>query len=493
MLRYVVTVSSAFMICFLIGLSATAQDAALDEEFRSRLENLTAGDLDAHIELLTWCDENHLEEHAKTVAAGIIEIDPENRRAHQALKHRRVPPGRWLTLDEYHDYRGDILLDGKWYTVQEWRRLVTEGRRKISPWSEVRDGSRVDTQHFIIFTDADERFTNDISHLAELSFIVFCELMDCREVILPPEVAKVGPDVDLSRARFVSLAEEGGAHFLLPDDLELTCWSSGAMLLRFPNGKEVLRGTGGAELMKGLDGQSRLIRPFMTADDRIILEVLRSKTEWSDLRLSKDRMAPAKGVAAARVPGDRVVLWRALSPRHEPAEIRNMTAEAYYYLAHHYVWLFASETPFWFQHAVAEFFERGTGYRGQINLRTYDKPALQQAYQRLSGSGRLLTHLNSVALAQARAYSRLVDRRKLHFPVLYAFVCYTAQKKAPGGASPNVPGGTVLQAIYRELAQGKSAQAAVEKAADQDIETFQNDMIKWLGRYSGTRSGRRSF
>ena len=242
--------------------------------------------------------------------------------------------------------------------------------------------------------------------------------------------------------------------------------------------------------MKGLDGQDRLIRPFMTADDRIILEVLRSKTQWTDLRLQGDSTDVGTSAAMARVPGDRVILWRAISPRHEPVDIRELTDQAYYYLAHHFVRLFAPDSPLWFQHAVGEYFERGTGYRGQIGLKKYDKAALRNAYQRLSGAARLSASFNNTAIVNARGYSRMVDKKQIRLPILYAFVCYAAQRDAPT-SGPAGGAGTVLQAVYREIALGKDPQAAIERAADQDIESFQNDMLKWLDRYSDT--GRRSF
>ena len=243
-------------------------------------------------------------------------------------------------------------------------------------------------------------------------------------------------------------------------------------------------------IMKGLDGRDRLIRPLMTADDRIILEVLRSKTKWTDLRLKGDSTEARTGGAMARVPGDRVVLWRAIRPRHEPADPREMTDQAYYYLAHHFVRLFAPDSPLWFQHAVGEYFERGAGYRGQINLKKYDKVALRSAYQRLSGAARLSASFNNTAIVNARGYSRMVDKKQVRFPILYAFVCYAAQRDAPTTGLAG-SAGSVLQAVYREIALGKDPQAAIEKAADQNIESFQNDMLKWLDRYSD--AGRRSF
>ena len=107
MLRRTAAGLSVLILLVLAGPGGFAQDAALKDEFRSRLEDLAADDLDGHVALLSWCEENALEEQVATVSEKILKIDPENREARRALGHRRVPPGRWLTLDEYH---GDVVF-----------------------------------------------------------------------------------------------------------------------------------------------------------------------------------------------------------------------------------------------------------------------------------------------------------------------------------------------------------------------------------------------
>ncbi|MFH0965322.1 MAG: hypothetical protein V2A58_15080 [Planctomycetota bacterium] len=469
-----------------VSWQAGAQDSsAAMQEYERRAGGLSPQDVAAHMELAAWCEQNGLAQEAKSLYEKVIALDPENRDARSKLGYRRVPPGRWLNEDEYHEYRGDVFMDGSWLTPQQWVTLVTsERRRKISPWSETSDGLRVDTQHFIILTDADETFARDVAEMAELSFMTFLDLMDCREVNLPSEVAEIGQSPDLSQATFIDLADDAGAHFILPQKWELTCWTSGAMLMRFPNGKEITRANSGALVMMGLDARNRLVYPFMTADNRIRLEVFQSREKWMKERFPGGLPQGDRPVLVPMT-GERVVLWRALRGEYE-LQAKDMADEVYYYLVHQYTWFFAPSTPWWFRHAMGEYFARGIGYRGTINLKKYDKDRLAQAHAALSGTQRLASFLDDMLIHRAEGYNRLTSKDRVSFPVLYALACYGAQEKA--AAKGQKDEGTVLQVLYRELAMGRGAQEAIEKASGGKVQAFQGDMVKWLARFSDSRT-----
>ena len=92
------------------------------EEIRSRYPDTAEGQW----ELSEWCKERKLTAQKKLHLQRVIELDPDNERAHRALGHTKIE-GQWTTQHDYMTSQGYVFVGGRWRTKQE-AELLTEKR-----------------------------------------------------------------------------------------------------------------------------------------------------------------------------------------------------------------------------------------------------------------------------------------------------------------------------------------------------------------------------
>jgi hypothetical protein len=93
-----------------------AQDAtALEYQRRSRTAADTA---DAHRELVAWCREQNLLAEADHHLRRVVELDPEDQAAREALDMRRVGD-EWVSREDEMKLHGLTFYDGKWRSAQD--------------------------------------------------------------------------------------------------------------------------------------------------------------------------------------------------------------------------------------------------------------------------------------------------------------------------------------------------------------------------------------
>jgi hypothetical protein len=90
-------------------------ETALEYQRRSRTAADTA---DAHRELVAWCREHNLLAEAEHHLRRVVELDPEDQAAREALDMRRVGD-EWVSREEEMKLRGLTFYDGKWRTPQD--------------------------------------------------------------------------------------------------------------------------------------------------------------------------------------------------------------------------------------------------------------------------------------------------------------------------------------------------------------------------------------
>ena len=92
--------------------------ATTEEVYEDRRARTDASDVKALLELAAWCAENGLRKEAAAEYERVLAADPENLRAHDALKHVKQD-GRWMTFEEACRARGLVEYDGLWITPEE--------------------------------------------------------------------------------------------------------------------------------------------------------------------------------------------------------------------------------------------------------------------------------------------------------------------------------------------------------------------------------------
>jgi hypothetical protein len=89
-----------------------------DELEYERVRPKYADTVDGQWDLAEWCRERNLARLRKVHLERIIELEPENERARQALRYRRVG-GIWKTQKQEMEELGYVLYKGRWRTSQE--------------------------------------------------------------------------------------------------------------------------------------------------------------------------------------------------------------------------------------------------------------------------------------------------------------------------------------------------------------------------------------
>lgn len=489
MARNVVSVWLAFVIVLVLAPVAATQEQAQDGEgkaellaqFEEKMEALAPGDEEAHEELGEWCVQSGLEDKARKVWEKLLAINDKNRAARKGLGYKLVK-GKWLNEDEYHVFRGDIHIAGEWMSMRQYAKYLTT-KQKVSDWDEMGPGGhRVDTVHFMVFTDDDEERSKEIATVAEQWFVTFVELLNCREAPMPREVANIPTDgVDLEDSVFLALAENGGGTFRTSSSWKMTCWPSGALRIFMPNEDELTLSSRAAFLFKGIDQQQRLVAKTMSADERIRLEVSRDQGRWWKERSKLFGTPGERGVILLPIICDVVVVWRDIG-RRELLDDKELVQEMGYRLAPVFAHRFAPRNPDWPGQMIAELFLRGTPSKsGTISFNKVDKIAMGAAFGQAERDG-VGGYLNDRKFMKVKAGDRRMGRDMANFPMLYAVGLYAeGQKSAAGGSE------SMLACFFRSVAEGNDTKQAIETAAGGDFDAFQQKVTRWAKQKSGQR------
>ena len=88
------------------------------DEFDERAAALDPNDRDGWLELARWASRAGLGTQSKRAYQHVLEIDPNDPEANQALGLVQVE-GRWMTEDEAYRARGYVRFEGRWVTPAE--------------------------------------------------------------------------------------------------------------------------------------------------------------------------------------------------------------------------------------------------------------------------------------------------------------------------------------------------------------------------------------
>jgi hypothetical protein len=101
-----------------LGSTALAQ-------FRARASRLASNDVAGWLALADWAADNDLATQARQAYAHVLEVEPMNGVAHQALGDV-FTGGRWLSADESYRARGYMEFEGEWVRPEERQALLQE-------------------------------------------------------------------------------------------------------------------------------------------------------------------------------------------------------------------------------------------------------------------------------------------------------------------------------------------------------------------------------
>ncbi len=108
---------------------------SIDKQVKDHLAKLDDEDTANRLLLAKWLKDIGRAEEADELAHAILEIDPENAKAHAMLGHIRHK-GEWCTPDEAKRRQGLERHGDRWYTAQEWKNLAEAERAKAAAAEE---------------------------------------------------------------------------------------------------------------------------------------------------------------------------------------------------------------------------------------------------------------------------------------------------------------------------------------------------------------------
>lgn len=94
-------------------------------QFRARASRLAANDVAGWLALADWASDNDLATQARQAYQHVLEVEPMNGVAHQALGHV-FTAGRWLTAEESYRARGYMEFEGGWVRPEERQAILQE-------------------------------------------------------------------------------------------------------------------------------------------------------------------------------------------------------------------------------------------------------------------------------------------------------------------------------------------------------------------------------
>ncbi len=100
-----------------------------EEQYATKKSAMPAGDAQAHFVLGKWCLMKGLSKQAKEEFRAAVAIDPNHEGAREALNYVH-DGGEWLTQEEFHRRRGEVLFEGDWITIARKQEILAERQQK---------------------------------------------------------------------------------------------------------------------------------------------------------------------------------------------------------------------------------------------------------------------------------------------------------------------------------------------------------------------------
>jgi hypothetical protein len=100
-----------------------------EEQYATKKGAMPASDAQAHFNLGKWCSTKGLSRQAKEEFRAAIAIDRDHAGAREALNYER-DGAAWLTQEEFHKRRGEVLFEGNWIAIARKQELLAERQQK---------------------------------------------------------------------------------------------------------------------------------------------------------------------------------------------------------------------------------------------------------------------------------------------------------------------------------------------------------------------------
>ncbi len=100
-----------------------------EEQYATRKSALPPGNAEARFGLGKWCLTKGLSTQAKEEFRAALAIDPDHAGAREALNYVRDGE-KWVTQEEFHRRRGEVLFEGNWITTARKQELLAARRQK---------------------------------------------------------------------------------------------------------------------------------------------------------------------------------------------------------------------------------------------------------------------------------------------------------------------------------------------------------------------------
>lgn len=97
----------------------------LEELVRETLKGLPPSDTASRFDLALWTRDQGAHTLSRQILEEILVLDPNHPGARRVLGFR-LHEGRWVTEEEYHAARGEILYDGQWLPALTVHRLLAD-------------------------------------------------------------------------------------------------------------------------------------------------------------------------------------------------------------------------------------------------------------------------------------------------------------------------------------------------------------------------------
>jgi hypothetical protein len=165
-----------------------------------------------HFQIAAWCAQKAMQDQAQVHLQRVLEFNPDNERAREALGHRRVN-GRWFTPEEIDQQRIRFALDQK--RIQSWQQelsnigaLATNGSRvsfqqAIRKLSEIKDASAVVPMEMILARQSLALDSQLVDHIASIDSLEAVDSL-CRFAVFHPNqsIREAAADHLKARERF---------------------------------------------------------------------------------------------------------------------------------------------------------------------------------------------------------------------------------------------------------------------------------------------------
>jgi len=105
----------------------------IQEQYEKKKRLLKADDLEGYFKLGLWCRGKGLKKEAEEAFRRVLKLDPDHEGARKALGYVRDGE-EWVTVEEYHRRRGEVLFEGRWIAASERERILArrEAKKRLS-------------------------------------------------------------------------------------------------------------------------------------------------------------------------------------------------------------------------------------------------------------------------------------------------------------------------------------------------------------------------